>query len=102
MVLKGDLNLKFKIKTIIKELVFASTILCTVFCCFFLIEKARAGIEADSAIVTEIAEQEGHQPDIHISWGFCSCEIWTHKIKGLSENDFFLAAKIELLFEEEK
>jgi len=50
--------------------------------------------------IAAIAEKEGHHPDIHISWGFCSCEIWTHKIKGLSESDFFLAAKIELLFEE--
>lgn len=49
--------------------------------------------------VTEIAEQEGHHPDLHIAWGLCACEIWTHKINGLSESDFFLAAKIELLIQ---
>ncbi|MDP3559688.1 MAG: 4a-hydroxytetrahydrobiopterin dehydratase [Legionellaceae bacterium] len=42
-----------------------------------------------------IAEQEGHHPDLTISWGSCMVEIWTHKINGLSESDFILAAKIE-------
>ncbi|AFC72089.1 pterin-4-alpha-carbinolamine dehydratase [Rickettsia rhipicephali] len=45
--------------------------------------------------ITEIAEQEAHHPDLTISWGACSVEIWTHKIDGLTENDFILAAKIE-------
>ncbi len=47
--------------------------------------------------ITKIAEQEGHHPNLHLTWGFCGCEIWTHKIEGLTESDFFLAAKIELL-----
>jgi 4a-hydroxytetrahydrobiopterin dehydratase len=42
-----------------------------------------------------LAEQEAHNPDLTISWGMCKVEIWTHKIKGLSESDFILAAKIE-------
>jgi 4a-hydroxytetrahydrobiopterin dehydratase len=42
-----------------------------------------------------IAEQEAHHPDLTISWGACVVEIWTHKINGLTESDFVLAAKIE-------
>ena len=45
--------------------------------------------------ITEIAEKEGHHPDLHISWGECNVEIWTHKINGLTESDFYLAAKID-------
>ncbi len=44
-----------------------------------------------------IAEKEGHHPNLKIAWGACSVEIWTHKINGLSENDFYLAAKIDQL-----
>jgi len=42
-----------------------------------------------------IAEQEGHHPDLHLSWGNVGVEIWTHKIDGLTESDFILAAKID-------
>ena len=42
-----------------------------------------------------IAEQEGHHPDLHLSWGKVGVEIWTHKIDGLTESDFILAAKID-------
>lgn len=42
-----------------------------------------------------IAEAEGHHPDIHLAWGSVKLEIWTHKIDGLTESDFILAAKIE-------
>lgn len=45
--------------------------------------------------VAEIAEKEAHHPDLKISWGMCTIEIWTHKINGLTESDFILAAKIE-------
>lgn len=48
--------------------------------------------------VAVIAEQEAHHPDLIIAWGRCEVEVWTHKIKGLSENDFILAAKIEAEF----
>ncbi len=42
----------------------------------------------------EIAEQEGHHPDIEFGWGYANILIYTHKINGLHENDFILAAKI--------
>jgi 4a-hydroxytetrahydrobiopterin dehydratase len=46
--------------------------------------------------VAEIAETEGHHPDLHLeSYRQVYIEIWTHAIGGLSENDFILAAKIE-------
>jgi len=45
--------------------------------------------------VGEIAEKEGHHPDIYFTWGKCTIELYTHSIKGLSENDFILAAKID-------
>jgi len=44
--------------------------------------------------VGAIAEREGHHPDIHLSWGKVRVEIWTHKIDGLTESDFILAARI--------
>ncbi|MFO7654726.1 MAG: 4a-hydroxytetrahydrobiopterin dehydratase [Candidatus Krumholzibacteriia bacterium] len=47
--------------------------------------------------VGEVAEAEGHHPDIHLSWGRVVVEIWTHKIDGLTESDFILAAKIDRL-----
>lgn len=43
----------------------------------------------------EIAEAEGHHPDIALSWGKAEFKIWTHKIDGLTESDFILAAKID-------
>jgi 4a-hydroxytetrahydrobiopterin dehydratase len=45
--------------------------------------------------IAELAEKEGHHPDLYISWGNCKMEIWTHKIHGLTESDFILAAKID-------
>lgn len=42
-----------------------------------------------------IAEEEGHHPDISLSYGKVKIELWTHKINGLTESDFILAAKIE-------
>lgn len=47
--------------------------------------------------VGEIAEKEGHHPDIYLAWGMARVEIWTHKINGLTESDFILAAKIDQL-----
>jgi 4a-hydroxytetrahydrobiopterin dehydratase len=49
--------------------------------------------------VADIAEHEGHHPDLHVAWGMCKVEIWTHKIKGLTESDFYLAAKADRAFE---
>jgi 4a-hydroxytetrahydrobiopterin dehydratase len=48
--------------------------------------------------VGAIAEQEGHHPDLYVAWGQCKVEIWTHKIKGLTESDFYLAAKADRAF----
>ena len=42
-----------------------------------------------------IAESEGHHPDIHLAWGRVRLDIWTHKIDGLTESDFILAAKAD-------
>lgn len=47
--------------------------------------------------VAKIAEEEGHHPIMHIGYGICTIELWTHSIEGLSENDFILAAKIDEL-----
>jgi len=48
--------------------------------------------------VAEVAESDGHHPDLHIvGYRNVAIEIWTHAIGGLSENDFILAAKIDQL-----
>lgn len=47
--------------------------------------------------VADLAEAEGHHPDISISWNVVTIELWTHAIGGLSENDFILAVKVNAL-----
>lgn len=47
--------------------------------------------------VGELAEEEGHHPDITVSYGKCTIVLYTHKIDGLAEADFVLAAKIDRL-----
>ncbi|MDC3131358.1 4a-hydroxytetrahydrobiopterin dehydratase [Pelagibacteraceae bacterium] len=47
--------------------------------------------------VGDLAEKEGHHPDISIGWGYCLVMVHTHAIKGLSVNDFILASKIDLI-----
>ena len=47
--------------------------------------------------VGELAEQQGHHPDICFGWGKADISIWTHKVNGLTESDFVLAAKIDRL-----
>ncbi|MEK9161113.1 MAG: 4a-hydroxytetrahydrobiopterin dehydratase [Patescibacteria group bacterium] len=47
--------------------------------------------------IGDIAEEEGHHPDLMVSWGKVGVHLTTHAVKGLSENDFILAAKIDLL-----
>jgi 4a-hydroxytetrahydrobiopterin dehydratase len=42
-----------------------------------------------------LAEEQGHHPNINFGWGFVEITLWTHKINGLHESDFVLAAKIE-------
>ena len=49
--------------------------------------------------VGAVAEAEGHHPDLHLAWGKCTVEIWTHKINGLTESDFYMAAKADRTFE---
>ncbi|MFH1027202.1 MAG: 4a-hydroxytetrahydrobiopterin dehydratase [Pseudomonadota bacterium] len=47
--------------------------------------------------VGELAETQGHHPDIHLSWGRVKLTIWTHKINGLTESDFIFAARTDKL-----
>ena len=47
--------------------------------------------------VGELAETQGHHPDIHLAWGKARLTIWTHKINGLTESDFVFAAKVDHL-----
>lgn len=47
--------------------------------------------------VGAVAEREGHHPDIFLAWGKVGVRIWTHKIDGLTESDFVLAAKVDQL-----
>jgi len=47
--------------------------------------------------VGEIAEAQGHHPDIFLTWGKVKLTIWTHKVDGLTESDFILAAKADPL-----
>jgi len=49
--------------------------------------------------VAELAEEEGHHPDFAIKWNRATLTLYTHAIKGLSENDFIMAAKIEELYQ---
>ena len=51
--------------------------------------------------VAEIAEQEGHHPDFAIHYNQVDLILWTHKIGGLHQNDFILAARINRLLEED-
>ncbi len=45
--------------------------------------------------VGALAEAQGHHPDLYLAWGKVEVKIWTHKIDGLTESDFILAAKID-------
>lgn len=50
--------------------------------------------------VGELAEEEWHHPDIHLSWGRVKIKMYTHKIDGLFESDFVMAAKIDRIYDE--
>lgn len=50
--------------------------------------------------VGSIAEEQGHHPDIYLTWGRVAVKIWTHKIDGLTESDFILAAKLDAAAED--
>lgn len=45
--------------------------------------------------VAEVAERNGHHPDLQLAWGRVAIDVWTHKIDGLTESDFILAAKCD-------
>jgi 4a-hydroxytetrahydrobiopterin dehydratase len=47
--------------------------------------------------VGAVAEEQGHHPDIYLAWGKVAITIWTHKINGLTESDFIMAAKLDRL-----
>jgi 4a-hydroxytetrahydrobiopterin dehydratase len=50
--------------------------------------------------IGRIAEEEKHHPEFFLGWGHCDIEIWTHTNNNLLENDFILAAKIDVLFQQ--
>ena len=45
--------------------------------------------------ITPVVEAEGHHPDVYVRWGEARVYLWTHKIDGLTESDFYMAAKID-------
>jgi 4a-hydroxytetrahydrobiopterin dehydratase len=47
--------------------------------------------------VGDLAEREGHHPDVAFGWGYCTVSFQTHRIHGLHENDFIMAAKVNAL-----
>jgi len=49
--------------------------------------------------VGAVAEAEGRHPDLYLAWGKCKVELWTHKINGLTDSDFYMAAKADREFE---
>jgi 4a-hydroxytetrahydrobiopterin dehydratase len=62
----------------------------------FKFKNFRQGLEMTNRIGT-LAEQEGHHPDIFLAWGKVKVTLFTHKVNGLTEEDFILAAKIDRL-----
>jgi len=52
--------------------------------------------------IAHIADEENHHPDLYIAWGKARVELSTHKVGGLSKNDFIMAAKINKLVEDEE
>jgi 4a-hydroxytetrahydrobiopterin dehydratase len=59
--------------------------------------KDFAGAFAFATKIAAVAEEEGHHPDLLISWGRVEVELSTHSIGGLSENDFIMAAKVDMI-----
>ncbi len=62
----------------------------------YAFENFREGFEFVKR-VGEMAEEQGHHPDIFLAWGKVNLEVWTHKISGLTESDFIFAAKADKL-----
>ena len=59
-------------------------------------ENFRAALDFTNR-VGEMAEEQGHHPDVELSWGRVKLSVWTHKIDGLTESDFIWAAKADQL-----
>lgn len=51
--------------------------------------------QAFAVRVGDLCEAAGHHADIRYGWGYCTVEFWTHKIGGLHDNDFIMAAKVD-------
>lgn len=49
--------------------------------------------------IAHVAEEEGHHPDLYVRWGEVRVYLWTHKVNGLTESDFYMAAKIDRIAE---
>lgn len=64
----------------------------------FLFANFREALNFVTA-VSELADAEGHHPDVSFGWGYATVSLHTKKIKGLHENDFIIAAKIDRLFD---
>jgi 4a-hydroxytetrahydrobiopterin dehydratase len=62
----------------------------------FTFDDFKAGLDYVNR-VGEMAEEQGHHPDVHLAWGKVRLDVWTHKIDGLTESDFVFAAKAEEL-----
>jgi 4a-hydroxytetrahydrobiopterin dehydratase len=63
----------------------------------FLFPDFKAGLDFVNS-VGAVAEAEGHHPDLCLGWGKVDVQIYTHKIRGLTESDFVLAAKVDQLY----
>ncbi|KIH77293.1 pterin-4-alpha-carbinolamine dehydratase [Geoalkalibacter ferrihydriticus] len=64
--------------------------------CTYTFKNFKQALAFTNAI-GEVAEHENHHPEITLTWGLVTARIWTHKIDGLTESDFILAAKISAL-----
>ena len=64
----------------------------------FKFKNFRAALEFVNR-VGELAEQQGHHPDLFLAWGRVDVTTWTHKINGLTESDFILAAKVDRIYQ---
>ena len=60
----------------------------------YILKDFRAALDFTNR-VGEMAEAQGHHPDIYLAWGKVKLTIWTHKIDGLTESDFIWAAKAD-------
>jgi len=52
--------------------------------------------------ITAVAEEQNHHPDLYVKWGEVRAYLWTHKIDGLTESDFVMAAKIDRAYAQKR